>query len=225
MPRRSPPPCWKPSARGEPGAPEIPVTIVAARQPLQCRAVRHRTGVDGAFDSGIERAHHPHALRHGAAHRRLEDRSDADPGRRHRREETARARRGRLSRAGRRFHQCGARRPLALGSRCRQDHHRAGQDRARPRGGDHLRLQRGAPAHGGDGRPRRRARGGGGRPRHGAHRADRARDRLSRRRAGVPPGGCLRLSAAQQSGGAVHRQPGRAARRARRASPPTSIRR
>ena len=64
--------------RGEPGAPEIPVNIVAARQPLQGRAVRHRAGVDGAFDSRIQRAHHPHALRHRAAHRRLEDRSDAD---------------------------------------------------------------------------------------------------------------------------------------------------
>jgi ribonuclease J len=34
----------------------------------------------------------------------------------------------------------------------------------------------------------RRPRGGGGRPRHGAHRADRARDRLSRRRAAISSG-------------------------------------
>ena len=46
---------------GEPGAPEIPVTIVAARQPFQRRPVRRRAGHDGAFDSGIERADHPHA--------------------------------------------------------------------------------------------------------------------------------------------------------------------
>ena len=45
--------------------------------------------------------------------------------------------------------------------------------------------------------------------------AGRARDRLSRRRAGVSRHRRLRLSAARQGGGAVHRQPGRAARRAR----------
>jgi len=33
----------------------------AARQPFQGGAIRYRAGLDGAFDSGIERAHHPHA--------------------------------------------------------------------------------------------------------------------------------------------------------------------
>ena len=46
-----------------------------ARQPLQCRSVRYRTGLDVAFDSGIERADHPHAARNGASYRRLEARS------------------------------------------------------------------------------------------------------------------------------------------------------
>ena len=135
-------------------------------------------------------------------------------GRPDRREEAARARRRRLPRAGRRFDQCRARGPLALGSRCGQNHRRTGEDRARPRRGDHLRLERGAPARRGRCRARRRPRGGGGRPRHGAHRAGRARDRLFRRRAGFPAGRRLRLSAAEQGRGAVHRQPGRAARRA-----------
>ena len=215
MPRRSPPRCSRPSAPASRARRKFPVTIVQLGSRFKVGPVRHRTGVDGAFDPGIERADHPHAVRHRAAHRRLEDRSDADPGRRHRREKTARARRRGLPRAGRRFHQCGARRPLAVGSRCRQDHRRSDQDSARPRRGDDLCLQRGAPAHRGGRRPRRRARGGRGRPRHGAHRADRARDRLSRRRAGIPPGRRLWLSAAEQGRGAVHRQPGRAARGAR----------
>ena len=42
--------------------------------------------------------------------------------------------------------------------------------------------------------------------------AGRARDRLSRRRADVPRHGRLRPPAARQGGGALHRQPGRAAR-------------
>src|SRR5665213_929464 len=64
-------------------------------------------------------------------------------------------------------------------------------------------------------RPRRRARGRGCGPRHGTHRANRARDRLSRWRAGISPGRRLWLSAAGQSRGAVYRQSGRGARGAR----------
>ena len=67
-----------------------------------------------------------------------------------------------------------------------QDHRRTDQERARPRRGDDLCLQRGAAARRCRRRARRRPRGGRGRPRHGAHRAGRARDRLSRRRAGIP---------------------------------------
>ena len=63
----------------EPGAPKIPVTIVKLGSrfnigPFDIELVHH-----GAFDPGIERAHHPHAARQCAAYRRLEDRSDADP--------------------------------------------------------------------------------------------------------------------------------------------------
>ena len=46
--------------QGEPGAPDIPVNVVAAQQPLYARAVRHRARVDGPFDPGIERPDHPH---------------------------------------------------------------------------------------------------------------------------------------------------------------------
>ena len=61
-------------------------------------------------------------------------------------------------------------------------------------------------------RRRLRARSRPGRPRHGAHLAGRARDRLSRRHPGISLGRYLRPSAAGQGGGALHRQPGRAAR-------------
>ena len=115
MRRRSPPRCSKPSARASRGAPDIPVNDRAARRPLHARAVRHRARLGGPFDPGIERADHPHAARHRAAHRRLEDRSDAGHRPADRRGEAARARRRGLPRADRRFHQCGARGPLALG--------------------------------------------------------------------------------------------------------------
>ena len=63
-------------------------------------------------------------------------------------------------------------------------------------------------------------RGRGGRPRHGAHRRrSRARPAISTACSDFRSAGCLRLSAARQGGGALHRQPGRAARGARRASP------
>ena len=83
-----------------------------------------------------------------------------------------------------------------------------------------------ARAEGGGGRRQsRRSRGGGGRPRHGARGAGRPRDRLSRRRAEFPRRRSLRPFPAGQGAGAVHRQPGRAARGAGRASPMTTIRR
>ena len=63
--------------------------------------------------------------RHRAAHRRLEDRSDADHRPADRRAAPARTRRCRRAGADRRFHQCGARRPLALGNRGRRHHRRS----------------------------------------------------------------------------------------------------
>ena len=106
-----------------------------------------------------------------------------------------------------------------------QDACRADPQRAGPRRGHHLRLQRGAHPRGRRSRARRRPRGGGGRPRHGARRAGRARDRLSRRRAGVPRHGRLRLSAAATRW--WRSAPAARASRAPRspASPRTSIRR
>ena len=47
----------------------------AARRSYRARTVRGRFHQCRAFDPGIERARHPHAARHGAAYRRLEDRS------------------------------------------------------------------------------------------------------------------------------------------------------
>ena len=58
-----------------------------------------------------------------------------------RRGEAARARRRGLPRADRRFHQCRARRPLAVGIRRRQDADRADREGAAARRGDDLRLQ------------------------------------------------------------------------------------
>ncbi len=124
--------------QGEPGAPDIPVNDGAARLALQRRAVRHRACLGRAFDPGIERADPAHAARQRAAHRRLEDRSDAGARPADRRGEAARARRRGLPRSDRRFHQCRARRPLAVGSRRRQDADRAdrearrGASRSRP---------------------------------------------------------------------------------------------
>ena len=77
MRRRSPPRCSRPSA-------------LASRARRRSRSTSCRSGgrftlgpfdvefvVGRPFDPGIERAHHPHPARHGAAHRRLEDRPDA----------------------------------------------------------------------------------------------------------------------------------------------------
>ena len=184
-----------------------PVGRARRYRPVQCRVHSGR-----AFDSGIACAGDPHRGRHGAAYRRLEDRPDADHRRADRRAAAARTRRCRRAGADRRFHQCGARRPLAVGDRGRQDHRRTGEGRQRPRRRDDLCLQRRA-AEGGCGcREGRRPRGRGGRPRHGARGAGGARDRLSRRRAEFPRRRSLRPFPGRQGAGAVHGQPGRAAR-------------
>ena len=182
---------------------------------LQRRAVRHRACIGRPFDPGIQRAHSADAARQRAAHRRLEARSDAGAGPADRRGEIARARRRRLPRADRRFHQCRARRPLAVGIRRCQDPDRADREGAPARGGDDLRLQRRAHQGGRRCGAASRARDRRGRPRHGPRHRGCARDRLSRRRAAVSRHGCLWPPAAGQGGGALHRQPGRAARSAR----------
>ena len=98
----------------EPGAPKIPVKIVA---------LGSRFNV-GPFD--IELVTMAHSIpesnaliirtrgRHRVAHRRLENRSDTDFGRSDRREKIARTGRGRVSCAGGQFHQCSARGPFAI---------------------------------------------------------------------------------------------------------------
>ena len=48
-----------------------------AQQPLRRGAVRRGIHLGGALDPGVQCARHPHAARRGAAHRRLEARSDA----------------------------------------------------------------------------------------------------------------------------------------------------
>src|SRR5882757_7728274 len=80
-------------------------------RPVQCRI---HSG--GAFDSGIACAGDPHVGGHRAAHRRLEDRSHPDHRLADRRAALARAWRCRSAGAGRRFHQCGARGALAVGT-------------------------------------------------------------------------------------------------------------
>ena len=115
-----------------------------------------------------------------AAYRRLEDRSDADHRLADRRAPAARIGRCRRAGAGRRFHQRGSRRPLALGSRSRKNDQGIGEGGKGPGRGHHLRLQRRAPEGGGGRRESSRPRGGRGRPRHGAGGAGRARMRLSR---------------------------------------------
>ena len=184
----------------------------AAGRTLHARSLRHRARLGRPFDPGIERPHHPHPARHRAPYRRLEDRSDAGAGAADRRAQAARARQRRLPGAGRRFHQCGARGPLALRDGGGQDARRADPDRARAGRGHHLRVPCRPPALGRQGGGGLRPRGRPGRPLHGADHAGRARDRLPRRHPGLPLGRRLRLSAARKGGGAVHRQPGRGAR-------------
>ena len=141
---------------------------------------------------------------------------DAGPRAADRRDEAARARRRGLPGADRRFRptRCAraARPPRPTWRKTLAELIRTAPGRV---GGHHLRVQRGAPARGRRGGGRLRPRGRGGRPRHGADRAGRARDRLSRRHSRLPLGRRLRLPAARQGRGALHRQPGRAARGAR----------
>ena len=181
------------------------------------RAVRHRACLGGAFDPGIERADHPHAARHCAAHRRLEARSDAD----HRRRRPMRrscARSGdegclaligdstNAVREGRSPSEADVARTLA----------RADRTAPRPRRGHDLRLQCGAHARGRGGRrapPAAKWSWSGARWTASAQVA-RETGYLDGMH-GFPRRRCLRLSAARQGGGALHRQPGRAARGAR----------
>ncbi len=94
----------------------------AAERSYRARTVRGRFHQRCTFDPGIERARDPHAARHGAAYRRLEDRSHPAHWR-HRPMQAKLSALGDARRAGahRRFHQCGARRPLALRSRRGED--------------------------------------------------------------------------------------------------------
>ena len=202
-------------APSEPGAPEIPVTVVALGSRFKV----------GPFD--IELVSMAHSIpesnaliirtpvRHRAAYRRLEDRSDADPAAIRTDEKKLRAlgEEGCLAlvgdstnavRDGRSPSEADVAKTIAeLVKDAR------GRVAVTTFASNVARLRAVADAARAAG-----SRGGGGRPRHGARGAGRARDRLSRRRAGFPAGRCLRLSAAQQGRGALHRQPGRAARRA-----------
>ena len=213
--------------QAEPGAPEIPVTYRAARRPLHRRArsisswsrspirSRNRTRLIIRTPLGI-------VLHTGDW--KLDPTPVIGP-------PTDEAKLRALGeegvpRAGRRFHQRGARRPLALGGgRGRRRSTRADRRGAAARvavttfASNVARIARGR--RGGAGlRPRGRA----GRPRHAPRHPGRARDRLSRRHPAVPRPGHLRLSAARTRSWRC--APAARASRARRwrASPRTSIR-
>ena len=106
------------------------------------------------------------------------------------------------------FNQRGARRALALRSRCGSLACRTDRERAWARRRHDVCLQRrphsgrGGCCTGGG------SRGDCGRPGHGPDRAGRARNRLSGRCAGLPRDANLRSSAARQGRGALHREPG-----------------
>ena len=170
----------------EPGAPKIPVNVVplGGRLALGPFAIELINVAHSIPESNALAIRTP--ARHRAAYRRLEDRSDPACRLGHRRGEALRARRRGRARARRRFDQRHPRRPIAVGSRRREDPCRTRPHRARPRGGDDVCLPRRPHPRGRRRRARRRPRGGGGRPRDGAGHAGRARDRLSRRRAGFP---------------------------------------
>ena len=127
---------------GEFNAPKMPVTVV----PLGGRIDIGPFNVE--FISVAHSIPESNALairtvgRHGAAHRRLEDRSDPADRPADRRKAAARDRRGGGAGAGRRFHQRGARRPFAVGDRSRRGSRRHRQILARPRGGDDVCLER-----------------------------------------------------------------------------------
>jgi ribonuclease J len=110
-------------ARAQPA--ENPGHRGAARAAASISAVRRRVHSGRAFDSGIACAG-DHTRRSApcctpATGRSIRRRSSG----RRPTSEAARARRRRRAGADRRFHQCGARRALAVGSRGRQDHHRS----------------------------------------------------------------------------------------------------
>ena len=124
----------------------------AAQRPLRRRPVRSGAGRGRAFDPGAQRRRHPHALRHRAAHGRLEDRCHAHGRAAHGRGEAQAARRRGRAGDDLRFHQRPARGPLALrdgrGQVARRHHPRRQAARRR----HDLRLQRRAHQGGGGGR-------------------------------------------------------------------------
>ena len=187
------------------------------------RPVRRRADQHVAFDPRAVRGGDPHAARRRTSHRRLEARRQSADQRADRRRPAEGAGRGRAHGADLRFHQCRARRRLAVRSRRGGDARPAHPRGAAAGGGHHLRLQCRAHRLRGQGRPRRRPRAGGRRPRHVPRHRGGAGDRLSRPRSSFPRGDRPRQAAAAQSGGAVHRQPRRSRAPPWRASPKASI--
>ena len=187
----------------------------AARLPLQGRPIRHRDGQPRALDPGDERARHPHAARHwcstpatGSSTRRRPSARPLDEAR------FAQARRRRRAGARHRFHQRLSRGRLALRARRGPLARRHRQESAAPRRRHDVLLQRRA-------RQRRGRRGAGGRapagrcgPRAAPGDPRRHRNRLPAAGLPVPRPGPVHLPRPQRHRAAVHRQPGRAARRA-----------
>ena len=210
--------------RGRAGARSADHRRAAVGQVLG-RAVRDRVDHPDPFDPRAQRRGDAHALGHRAAYRRLEVRSRSAG----RATSPTWPRLQRLGDEGVLAMVCdstNALRPGEAGSEAdgARVADRAGRALPTARGGGLLRLQRGAA------RIRRRRRRaahdrhvGAGRPLAVAHRARGARDRLSDGRAALPDRGRGRLPAARQGAAHLHRQPGRAARGAWRASPRTSI--
>ena len=197
---------------GEPGAPKIPIKIVAQGARLDI----------GPFN--VEFIPVAHSIPESCA---LAIRTPAglvvhtgdwkiDPtpmvGCADRRAPPQGARRRGRSRADLRFDQRPARGREPVGGRRRAEPLGSGRQGQGPRRRHDLRLQRRAPARGGGGGLRQRPPGDDHRPRDGARHRGRARMRLSRRRAAVARAGPVRAPAARQGAGARHRQPGRTAR-------------
>ena len=186
-----------------------------ARPALRARAVRDRVRAGRPLDPGIERARHPHAARPRRAYRRLEARrhavSSAAP----------RTRRGSARSATRACWRSSAIRPTSCARAAARA--RARSRSASPNSSPTRRTaspSRPSPRTSRASAPSRRRPQACGRevvrrrPRHGPGRRGRARMRLSRRRARVPPARRLRLPAARQGRRAPDRLAGRAARRA-----------
>ena len=122
----------------------VPITEIPLGGKFTLGAVRARADHHDPFDPRAERAGDPHPARHGAAYRRLEDRSRAAAGRGHRRGDAAAHRRRGRARHGLRQHQRLRRRRGGLrGDRARQPRE-AGEDAQRPGRRHLLRLQPGA---------------------------------------------------------------------------------